>query len=184
MSDTILEMQEKMATSLDAYHRDLSKIRTGRASLTLLDSIRVEAYGSPMPLNQLANLTVPENRLIVIQPWDLQLINAIEKAILKSNIGLNPNSDGKVIRISFPQLTEERRKELVKQVKKITEDYRVTMRNHRRDTIDLLKNMKKDKEITEDDLFRLQDEAQKETDLYIRKVDEYMTEKEKEVMEV
>ena len=184
MSAVIEEMQDKMQKSLEAYRRELTKIRTGRASLSLLDGIKVEAYGSPMPLNQVATLTIPESRMIVIQPWDPQLLGAIEKSIFKSDLGLNPTGDGKVIRISIPQLTEERRKDLVKQVKKISEEYRVAIRNSRREAIDLLKKQKGDKEISEDDMFRLQDEAQKETDQCVKKIDEIMAEKEKEVMEV
>jgi ribosome recycling factor len=173
-----------MESSIDAYRRDLSKIRTGRASLSLFDGIKVESYGSKMPLNQVATLTIPENRLIMIQPWDTQLIGPIEKEIQKANLGLTPANDGKVIRISIPQLTEERRKDLVKQVKKISEEFRVAIRNHRRDAIDTLKRQKKDKEISEDDLFSLQDTAQKETDKYIKQIDGIMADKEKEVMEV
>jgi ribosome recycling factor len=184
MSAVIDEMRDKMEKSLDAYRRELTKIRTGRASLSLLDGIKVEAYGSSMPLNQVATLTIPESRLIVIQPWDPQLLSAIEKAIFKSDLGLNPANDGKVIRIAIPQLTEERRKELVKQVKKISEEYRVAIRNSRREAIDALKKQKGDKEISEDDMFRLQDEAQKETDHFVKKIDEIMAEKEKEVMAV
>lgn len=183
-NEVIGSMAEKMEDSLEAFKRDLSKIRTGRASLSLLDGIKVEAYGSPMPLNQVATLTIPESRLIAIQPWDMQLLGSVEKAILKSDLGLNPVNDGKIIRISIPQLTEERRKELVKQVKKMTEDYRVAARNHRRDAIETLKKMKNNKELSEDDLFKLQEEAQKETDSCIKKMDAILAEKEKEVMEV
>jgi ribosome recycling factor len=157
-----MEMAEKMDKSLDAFKQELTKIRTGRASLSLLDGIKVEAYNSSMPLNQVGTLTIPESRQIVIQPWDPQVMSSIEKAILKSELGLTPVNDGKVIRINIPQLTEERRKELVKIVKKIAEEYRVAVRNHR----------------------RLQDEAQKETDSYIAKIDEVAAEKENEVMEV
>ena len=184
MSEAIIEMSDKMEKSLDAYRRDLSRIRTGRASLSLLDGITAEAYGSSMPLNQVATLTVPESRLIVIQPWDAQLLGAIEKSFFKSDLGLNPVNDGKVIRINIPQLTEERRKELVKQVKKIAEEYKVAIRNSRREAIDILKKQKKDKEISEDDLFKLQDEAQKETDQFVNKIDAILAEKEKEVMEI
>ena len=184
MNAVISEMRGKMDKSIEAYRRDLSKIRTGRASLSLFDGIKVESYGSQMPLNQVATLTIPENRLIMIQPWDTQLIGSIEKQIQKANLGLTPANDGKVIRISIPQLTEERRKELVKQVKKICEDFRVAIRNHRRDAIDILKNQKKDKEISEDDLFSLQDDAQKETDSCIKQIDQIMADKEKEVMAV
>jgi len=184
MNPTIIAMNEKMDTSMEAYRRELTKIRTGRASLTLLDGIKVTAYGSPMLLNQVANLTIPESRTIVIQPWDTQLLSAIEKAIFASDTGLNPSSDGKVIRINIPQLTEERRKDLVKQVKKISEEYRVAIRNCRRDALDVLKKQKGNKELPEDEFFKLQDGAQKATDKHIKKIDEIMAEKEKEVMEV
>jgi ribosome recycling factor len=179
-----MEMAEKMEKSLSAFKSELTKIRTGRASLSLLDGIKVDAYGSSMPLNQVGTLTIPESRQIVIQPWDPQVMSSIEKAILKSELGLTPVNDGKVIRINIPQLTEERRKELVKMVKKITEEYRVAVRNHRRDAIDTLKKQKKDKKISEDEQFKLQDEAQKETDSYIAKIDEVGADKESEVMEV
>ena len=183
-SEVIMEMAEKMDKSLDAFKQELSKIRTGRASLSLLDGIKAEAYGASMPLNQVATLTIPESRQIVIQPWDPQVMSSIEKAILKSELGLTPVNDGKVVRINIPQLTEERRKDLVKIVKKIAEEYRVAVRNHRRDAIDSLKKQKKNKEISEDEQFKLQDEAQKETDSYIAKIDEVAAEKENEVMEV
>lgn len=184
MSDVILDMSEKMEKSVDAFKQELSKVRTGRASLSLLDDISVDAYGSMMPLNQVGTMTIPESRMIAIQPWDPQMIGAIEKAILKSSIGLTPISDGKVIRLNIPQLTEETRKDLVKQVKKVAEDFRVAVRNSRRDAIDTLKKQKKDKEISEDDLFKLQDDAQQETDSYIKQIDEITASKEKEVMEV
>lgn len=173
-----------MEKSLEAFRNDLSKIRTGRASLSLLDGVSVDAYGSSMPLNQVATLTIPETRMIVIQPWDPQLLGAIEKAILKSNLELTPSNDGKVVRINIPQFTEERRKEMVKRVKKIAEEYRVAVRNLRREINDSLKKMKKDKELTEDDMFKGQDEAQQMTDSFIKKIDDAANEKEKEVMEV
>ena len=183
-SEVIMEMAEKMGKSLEAFKAELTKIRTGRASLSLLDGIKVEAYGSSMPLNQVGTMTIPESRQIVIQPWDPQVMSGIEKAILKSELGLTPVNDGKVIRINIPQLTEERRKELVKIVKKVAEEYRVAIRNHRREAIDTLKKQKKNKEISEDEQFKLQDEAQKETDSYVAKIDEVAAEKENEVMEV
>lgn len=184
MTEVLEKMTEKMEASLEAYRRELSRIRTGRASLSLLDGIKVNAYGSPMPLNQVATLTLPESRVIAIQAWDLQLLGTIEKAIFSSDLGLNPVNDGKLIRITIPQLTEERRKDLVKQVKKISEEYRVAIRNSRRDAIDTLKKQKNNKEIPEDDFFKLQDEAQKKTDDFVKKIDEILAEKEKEVMEV
>ena len=184
MTTVVQDIADKMQKSIETYQKDLTRIRTGRASLNLLDGIKVQAYGSPMPLNQVASLTIPESRMIAIQPWDPHMISEIEKAIHKSDLGLNPVSDGKIVRISIPQLTEDRRKELVKQVKKISEEYRVAVRNLRRDAIDTLKKMKKDKEISEDDQFKLQDEVQKATDKFIAKIDAIMAEKEKEVMEV
>lgn len=184
MSEIIFEMSEKMEKSVESFKKELAKIRTGRASLSILDGIHVNAYGSSMPLNQVGTLTIPESRLIAIQPWDPQMLPAIEKAILKSDVGLNPISDGKIIRLNIPQLTEERRKDLVKSVKKIGEEFRVAIRNIRRDAIEVLKKQKKEKEISEDELFKLQEEAQSETDLYIKKIDEAAVSKEKEVMEV
>ena len=184
MNEVIFEMAEKMEKSVEAFKLELSKVRTGRASLGLLDGITVSAYGSQMPLNQVGSLTIPESRMIAIQPWDPQMLPSIEKAILKSDIGLNPASDGKMIRLNIPQLTEERRRDLVKQVKKVSEEYKVAVRNIRRDAIDIIKKQKKDKEISEDDLFRLQEDAQKETDGYMKKIDEITASKEKEVMEV
>lgn len=183
-SDVIEQLQEKMENSVDALKRELVKIRTGRASLSLLDGITVEAYGSRMPLNQVGTLTIPESRMIVIQPWDPQMLPLIEKAILSSDLGLTPANDGKLIRLNIPQLTEERRKELVKQVKKISEEFKVAVRNVRREANDQLKKMKNDKEISEDDMFRLQGEAQKETDNFIQQIDDITAGKEKEVMEV
>lgn len=184
MSDVILEMSDKMEKSVDAFRVELSKVRTGRASISILDGINVDAYGSAMPLNQVGTLTIPESRMIAIQPWDPQMLPAIEKAILKSDIGLNPVNDGKIIRLNIPMLTEERRKQLVKTVKKNAEDFRVAIRNSRRDAIETLKKQKKDKEISEDDLFKYQDDAQAETDAYIKKIDEATALKENEVMEV
>ncbi|MGL1930281.1 MAG: ribosome recycling factor [Desulfotalea sp.] len=184
MSDVILEMSDKMGKSVESFKSELGKVRTGRASIAILDDIVVEAYGSTMPISQVATLTIPESRMIALQPWDPQMIPVIEKAIMKSSIGLTPASDGKVIRLNIPQLTEERRRELVKQVKKIAEEFRVAVRNVRREAIDTLKKQKKDKEIAEDDLFKLQDEAQAETDIYIKQIDDSTASKEKEVMEV
>jgi len=175
---------DKMEKSVDALKIDLTKIRTGRASLSILDGITVDAYGTAMPLNQVATLTIPESRLIAIQPWDPQQLGGIEKAILKSDLGLTPVNDGKLIRINIPQLTEERRKEMVKRVKKIAEEYRVTIRNLRRESNDALKKQKENKEISEDEIFKLQDEVQKVTDKFIKNVDEIAAGKEKELMEV
>ena len=185
MSNTVIEqLQEKMASSVEALKRDLVKIRTGRATLSLLDGIKVNAYGSQMTLDQVSALTIPESNMIAIKPWDPQVLPAIEKAILASDLGLTPSSDGNVIRLTIPPLTEERRKDLVKQVKKLGEEHKVAVRNVRRDANDSLKKLKKDKEISEDDMFRLQDESQKATDSFIAQIDEIVSGKEKEVMAV
>jgi ribosome recycling factor len=184
MIDSIYEeTRESMGKSVEALKNELSRMRTGRASLSILDGIRVDYYGTPTPLNQMATLAVPESRLITIQPWDASVIKEIEKAILKSDLGLTPSSDGKIIRISIPQLTEERRKELVKVVHKVCEEHKVSVRNFRRDSNDLLKSMKKEGEISEDEAFKAQDEVQKITDEYIQLIDECYTEKEKEILE-
>ncbi|MCP3851531.1 MAG: ribosome recycling factor [Gammaproteobacteria bacterium] len=183
-NDAIEQVKDKMESSIDALKRELVKIRTGRASLSLLDGVKVDAYGSMMPMDQVGTLTIPESSMIAIKPWDPQLLPAIEKSILASDLGLTPSNDGNVIRLNIPPLTEDRRKQLVKQVKKIGEEFKVAVRNVRRDANDNLKKMKKDKEISEDDLFRLQDDAQKATDDFIKKIDDVVNGKEKEVMEV
>ena len=178
------DLNERMAKSIESLKREYSRLRTGRASLSLLDGIRVSYYDTPTPLNQMASLAVPEPRLIVIQPWDKTAIGDIEKAILKSELGLTPMSDGKVIRIAIPPLTEERRKELVKVARKMAEENKVAIRNIRRDANEMLKDLKTEKEITEDDLFRSQDEVQKITDDFISQVDELCETKEKEILEI
>ena len=172
-----------MGKTVEALKRELQRIRTGRASLSVLDGIRVDYYGTPTPLNQMATLAVPESRLITIQPWDASVIKDIEKAILKSDLGLTPSNDGKILRISIPPLTEERRKELVKVIHKMCEDHKITARNIRRDSNDLLKSLKKDGDISEDEAFRSQDEVQKITDEHIKLIDECYSEKEKEILE-
>jgi len=177
------ETRESMGKTVEALKNELSRIRTGRASLSILDGIKVDYYGTLTPLNQMATLAVPESRMITIQPWDASVIKDIEKAILKSDLGLTPSSDGKIIRISIPQLTEERRKELVKVVHKVCEEHKVSVRNFRRDSNDLLKSMKNEGEISEDDAFKAQDQVQKITDEYIQLVDECYKEKEKEILE-
>lgn len=178
------ELQKEMEKSVTAFRKDLSKLRTGRASTALLEGIMADYYGSPTPLNQLAGLTAPEPRLLVVQPYDKGAIGNIEKAILKSDLGLTPNNDGKLIRIPIPELTEERRKELVKHVKKIAEEFRVSIRNHRRLAIEKLKETAKKKEITEDDLKHSQDRVQKITDDFIGRIDKVLKTKEDEIMEV
>lgn len=177
------DAREGMGKSIDALKNEFKKVRTGRASLALFEGIKVSYYGTPTPLNQVASLSVPESRLIVIQPWDQSVIGEIEKEILKSELGLTPMNDGKVIRVPIPPLTEERRKELVKVVHKIAEEHRISIRNIRRDTNELLKGLKKDGEIAEDDFYKAQDRVQKITDDYIRLVDKTYQEKEKEILE-
>ena len=173
-----------MAKALDSFKRDLSKVRTGRASLVLLDDVRVDYYGTPTPLNQVAALAVPEPRLITIQPWEKNLTSDIEKAILKADLGLNPSSDGQLIRLVFPPLTEDRRKEMVKQVKRLGEEAKIVVRNVRREGNDALKKLEKDKEITEDELKRGEKEIQDVTDDYVARVDKVIAEKEKDLMEI
>ena len=176
------ETREKMEKGLEALRKEQSRIRTGRASVALLDGIRVQYYGSVVPLNQVASLSVPESRLITIQPWDIKAIGDIEKAILKSELGLNPINDGKIIRINIPPLTEERRRDLVKVIKKMAEETKVALRNIRRDSNESLKGLKKDKHISEDDAFKAQEEVQKITKDYIEKADRISEEKEKEIL--
>lgn len=183
IEDIYQETKESMAKTVASLKSELQRIRTGRASLSILDSIKVDYYGTPTPLNQMATLAVPESRLITIQPWDVSAIKDIEKAILKSDLGLTPSNDGKILRISIPPLTEERRKELVKVIHKICEEHKVTARNIRRDSNDLLKSLKKDSDISEDEAFRSQDEIQKITDEHIKLIDECYSEKEKEILE-
>jgi ribosome recycling factor len=177
------ETRESMEKSVGALEKDLKRLRTGRASLSILDGIKVNYYGTMTPLNQMATLAVPESRLITIQPWDISVIKDIEKALLKSDLGLTPSNDGKIIRIAIPPLTEERRKELVKVVHKMCEDYKVSLRNIRRDSNELLKSMKKDSEISEDDLYKAQDQVQKITDEQIKLIDVCFKDKEKEILE-
>jgi ribosome recycling factor len=178
------EMKASMEKSIDILQKDLKRIRTGRASLALLDGIMVDYYGSPTPINQLATLSIPEPRQIVIQPWDSHAIQDIEKALLKSELGLTPMNDGKVVRIGLPPLTAERRRDLVKIVKKMGEEFKVQVRNHRRDANELLKELKKDKTISEDDLHREQERVQKMTDEYVGKVENIVADKETEIMEI
>ncbi|WP_042356240.1 ribosome recycling factor [Bacillus rubiinfantis] len=176
--------KDRMTKAIQAYTRELASIRAGRASASLLDRISVDYYGAPTPVNQLAGITTPEARLLVIQPYDKSIMGDIEKAILKSDLGLNPTSDGSIIRIAIPQLTEERRKELVKIVKKEAEEAKVAIRNIRRDANDDLKKLEKNGEITEDGLRGYVDDIQKLTDEHITKIDQVTKDKEKEIMEV
>lgn len=180
----ISQTKERMTKAIQSYTRELAAIRAGRASASLLDRITVDYYGAPTPVNQVAGITTPEARLLVIQPYDKSILGDIEKAILKSDLGLNPTNDGSVIRIAIPQLTEERRKELVKVVKKESEEAKVAIRNIRRDANDDLKKLEKNGEITEDALRGYSDDIQKLTDEHITKVDQITKDKEKEIMEV
>jgi ribosome recycling factor len=183
MKEKILEeVKRKMNKVLDVMALDLSRVRTGRASVALLEGIKVEAYDTTMPLPQVASLAAPEPRLLTVQPWDPTLLANIEKAILKSDLGLTPANDGKLIRLPIPVLTTERRKELVKVVKKMGEEAKVALRNVRREGNDRFKDLKKDKELSEDEAHRAQDEVQKITDDFIKKVDAQAAEKEQEIM--
>jgi ribosome recycling factor len=182
--DVIKNMSAHMDKTIEALRKEYQKVRTGRASTGLLDEIRVDYYGTPTPISQLATLAVPEPRTITLQPWEAKQIPAIEKAILNANLGLTPSNDGKLIRLNLPPLTEERRKEIVKQLRKVAEDAKVAVRNIRRDSIDELKRLEKDKKITEDDLKRAEKEVQDVTNGHVAKIDEVLAHKEKEVMEV
>lgn len=183
IDDIYQDTTESMNKSIEALERELKRVRTGRASLSILDGIKVDYYGTLTPLNQMATLAVPESRLITIQPWDVSVIKDIEKALFKSDLGLTPTNDGKILRISIPPLTEERRKELVKLVHKMCEEHKVSVRNLRRDSNELLKSLKNDGDISEDEAFKAQDEVQKITDEHVRLIDECYTKKEKEILE-
>ncbi len=176
--------KEKMTKTLSVLKSDFNAIRAGRANAAVLDKIYVDYYGSPMPINQLATITVAEARVLTIQPWDSSVLSLIEKAIQSSDLGINPQNDGRIIRLVFPQPTEERRKQLVKDVSKMGEDAKIAIRQVRRDAIDKLKSMKKNSEITEDDLKYGESEVQKITDEFVKKVDDAVAAKEKEIMEI
>lgn len=184
MDEILLDAEERMQTAVKVFRESLGKIRTGKASVGLLDGITINLYGTMMPLEQCANLLAPEARLIVIQPYDKNAIPAIEKAILQSNLGLNPVNDGTVVRIAIPELTEERRKEIVKIVHRIAEEQRTAVRQVRRDANDHLKKSEKEHEISEDQMHLKLKEVQDITDQYIKEIDEIMEEKEKEVLEI
>lgn len=183
IEDIYQDTRVNMDKSVEALKREFKRVRTGRASLAILDGIRVDYYGTPTPLNQMATLAVPESRLITIQPWDVSVIKETEKAILKSDLGLTPSSDGKIIRIAIPPLTEERRKELVKVVNKMCEEHKIAIRNIRRDSNEMLKDLRKDGDISEDEAFKAQDQVQKITDEKIKLLDEITKEKEQEILE-
>ncbi len=178
--------EERMNKALDALRKEFATLRTGRASLGMLDGIMVDYYGTPTALNQVANMAVPDPRTITIQPWEPKMLGEIEKSILKSDVGLTPGNDGKIIRLSIPPLTEERRQQIVKHAKKLAEDARIVVRNIRRDINDEIKKKSKDKDahMSEDEIKKLQDEIQKTTDSYVKKIDDFLVHKEKEIMTV
>ena len=178
------EINEKMGKTIENLTQKLAEIRAGRANTAILNKVKIDYYGTPTPINQVAGISVPEARLIVIKPWDTSILKEIERAILAADIGINPNNDGKVIRLAFPELNEERRKELVKEVKKIAEEARVAIRGIRRDGIDLAKTKQKNSEITEDELRIAETEIQKITDQNIEEIDKILENKEKEIMSV
>ena len=178
------KFEEKMTKTISVFEENLAEIRAGRANPAILNKFMIDYYGTPTPINQVAGISVPEARLIVIQPWDGSILKEIEKEILKSDIGINPNNDGKVIRLSFPELTEERRKEIVKDIRKMAEEAKVAVRSIRRDAIDEAKKAQKDSEISEDELKSAEDNIQKLTDKYVAKIDEVLEAKEKEVMSI
>lgn len=184
MKEVQKQLQEKMSKTIDALKYDYTSIRAGRANAQMLDKIRVDYYGTPTPINQVGAISVPEPRTIMISPWDKSAMAEIEKAIRNSDLGLNPTNDGNVIRLSVPALTEERRKELAKQVHKVAEEFKVRLRNERRDANDKLKKMEKDGEITADELKKGQDDVQKTTDKFIKEIDEVAKAKEADIMEV
>lgn len=184
VSGVIKSHEEKMQKTLDALKREFTSLRAGRATPALLDKIMVDYYGSPTPVNQVAKVTVPESRMIVIQPWEKPMLKEIEKAIMKSDLGLSPNSDGQSIRLAIPPLTQERRTELVKTINKKTEEAKVALRNIRRDVNDAIKKLEKAKEITEDDMEKGQKDAQKVVDKYTKLIDEARAAKETEVMSI
>ncbi|NLY75626.1 MAG: ribosome recycling factor [Firmicutes bacterium] len=184
VKDLLKETESHMKMTIEATKKEFQAIRTGRANAGILDRVVVEYYGTPSPLNQVAGITVPDPRTIVVQPWDKSILSAIEKAILKADLGLNPVNDGSVIRVPIPQLTEERRKELVKVVRKEAEEKRVAIRNLRRDANDKIKNLEKAGQITEDEQKRGLEDIQKLTDKYIAEIDKLLAQKEKEILEV
>ena len=178
------EFEEKMDKTISVFEENLSEIRAGRANPAILNKITINYYGTPTPINQVAGISVPEARLIVIQPWDASILKEIEKEILKADIGINPNNDGKVIRLVFPELNEERRKEIVKEIRKLAEEAKISIRAIRRDGIDLAKVKQKNSEITEDELKNAENQIQKLTDKKIEEIDKILENKEKEVMSI
>ena len=177
-------LKDKMEKAINAYSERLAEVRAGRANPAILNKVKIDYYGTPTPVSQVAGISVPEARLIVIQPWDASVLKEIEKAILAADIGINPNNDGKVIRLAFPELNEERRKEIVKDIKKMAEEAKIVVRNARRDGIDEAKAKQKEGEMTEDELKQAENEIQKITDKSIEEIDSILDKKEKEVMSV
>ncbi len=184
MKDVLKDAEDRMKKALANLGKDFSRLRTGRASASLMDDIKVDYYDTPTPLDQIASVSTPDSRTITIQPWDKSAFSKVEKAILKSDLGLNPVNDGKIIRIPIPPLTEDRRKDLVKVAKKYDEEAKVAIRNIRRDANDALKKKKNDKELSEDEMRKGQEEIQKLTDAFVAKCDEALGEKDKEIMEI
>lgn len=184
LKDVMAEAHDKMKKTDETVQREFSTVRTGRASSSLVEGIKVDYYGTPTPLKQLASISTPDPKLIVVQPWDISAIGEIEKALLKSDIGITPYNDGKLIRLSIPQLTQERRQEFVKVIKKMAEDGRIAIRAVRRDINEKIKKLEKDKAITEDESFKSTDEIQKLTDKNIKEIDDLLSKKEKELMEI
>ncbi|MCP4115441.1 MAG: ribosome recycling factor [Desulfobacteraceae bacterium] len=178
------EARDRMTKSVQALEKEMTRVRTGRATMTMLDGVKVDYYGTLTPLNQMASVAIPESRLITVQPWDVSAIKEVEKGILKANLGLTPSSDGKIIRISIPPLTEERRKEIAKTVHNTCEDFKVAVRNIRRDSNDTLKSLQKDGDISEDENFNAQKQVQDITDEFVKKIDSVFGAKEKEVLEI
>ena len=178
------KFEEKMMKSISVYEENLAEVRAGRANPAILNKVMIDYYGTPTPINQVAGISVPEARMIVIQPWDASILKEIEKEILKSDIGINPNNDGKVIRLVFPELNEERRKEIVKDIRKMAEEAKVAIRSIRRDAIDEAKAMQKNSEMSEDELKVAEDKIQKLTDKYVDEIDKILDKKEKEVMSI
>jgi ribosome recycling factor len=183
VNDVLADLEQGMNGAIDGLKRELARRRTGRANVSLLDGIKVDYYGTLSPLNQVASVQVPDPRLITIKPWEKSMVAVIEKAIMQSSLGLNPNSDGELVRIPIPPLTGERRKELVKDVKRVGEEAKVALRNHRRDANDMLKGLEKEKEISEDEMHRGMSRVQELTDDFVKRVDEVVAKKEKEIIE-
>jgi len=183
LEEIVSKTREQMTKSLEFFKQQIAKVRTGRANASILDNIKVDYYGSPTPITQIATINVPDAKTIVIQPWDPSTLNAIEKAIKQSDLGFNPMNDGRILRIPVPPLTQERRKEIVKFCKKLTEDAKIAIRNIRRDQIELIRKAEKEKQLTEDDKKVGEEKIQKVTDEFIKKIDEIFSAKEKEIME-